>query len=289
MTGFARVEGTESDFSWVWELRSVNARSLDIKLRLPAGMECMETKLKGLLANKLSRGNIFGSLTLNKTKNGQDVTINIPVLEKLIKVGKEISATHNIPSPNVDGFLSIRGIVEIRELESKEQRKAIENVSLRELEKAINQLVKSRAYEGKNLHANVVGHLDCIEGFIKNACEITSTQRGVLQERLMKKIQSLNFENPELSDERLAQEVAILAVKADVQEELDRLSAHIKGARLLLREGSPLGRKLDFLCQEFNREANTICSKSSNLDLTRVGLDLKASIDQMREQVQNIE
>ena len=289
MTGFARVEGAESDFSWVWELKSVNARSLDIKLRLPAGMECMETKLKGLLANKLSRGNIFGSLTLNKTIKGQDVTINTPVLEKLINVGKEISVTHSIPSPNVDGLLSIRGIIEIRELESEEQRKAIENVSLRELKKAINQLVKRRADEGEHLYSSVVNHLNCIERFIKNACEITSTQRELLQERLMKKIQSLNFENPELSEERLAQEVTILVVKADVQEELDRLSAHIKGARVLLREGSPLGRKLDFLCQEFNREANTICSKSSNLDLTRVGLDLKASIEQMREQVQNIE
>tara|TARA_B100000676_G_scaffold312180_1_gene385151 strand:+ start:650 stop:1519 length:870 start_codon:yes stop_codon:yes gene_type:complete len=289
MTGFARVEGVESDFSWVWELRSVNARSLDIKLRLPAGMECMETKLKGLLANKLSRGNIFGSLILKKTINGQDVKINTPVLEKLIKVGKKISATHNIPSPNVDGLLSIKGIIEIKDVESDEQRKTIENVSLQELKKAIDQLVKSRADEGKNLHVSIEAHLDCIERFIENACEITSTQRGLLQERLMKKIQSLHIENPELSEERLAQEVTILAVKADVQEELDRLSAHIEGARVLLREGSPLGRKLDFLCQEFNREANTICSKSSNLDLTRIGLDLKASIEQMREQVQNIE
>ena len=153
----------------------------------------------------------------------------------------------------------------------------------------MDQLVKSRYDEGKSLRVSLENHLNCIEQYVEEACNIVSTQQSFFTERLLRQVKSLFDEVPALTEERLMQEVTLLVVKADINEELDRLSAHIQGARELILNGSPLGRKLDFLCQEFNREANTICSKSSNLDLTRVGLGLKASIEQMREQVQNLE
>ena len=153
----------------------------------------------------------------------------------------------------------------------------------------MGELVKSRHDEGGSLKVSVENHLDCIEHYVEEACNIVSTQKSFFTERLLQQVKSLSDEVPALTEERLVQEVTLLAVKADINEELDRLSAHIQGARELILKGSPLGRKLDFLCQEFNREANTICSKSSNLDLTRLGLDLKASIEQMREQIQNLE
>jgi len=290
MTGFARVEGAESGFSWAWELKSVNARSLDIRVRLPTGMDSIEAELRSLVPKRLVRGNIFANLTLNKTSNGHEISINTEVLEKLIEIAKQLSKTHNVPLLGFDGFLSIRGVIEVKEEEeTKQQINESEKIILVGLERALDELVKSRYDEGESLKVSVEHHLDCIEQYVEKACNIVSTQQSFFTERLLRQVRSLSDEVPALTEERLAQEVTLLAVKADIKEELDRLSAHIQGARELILNGSPLGRKLDFLCQEFNREANTICSKSSNLDLTRVGLDLKTSTEQMREQIQNLE
>ena len=290
MTGFARVEGAESGFSWAWELKSVNARSLDIRVRLPAGMDSIESKLRSLLQKRLMRGNIFANLILNKTSNNHEISINTEVLGNLIEIAKQFSKTHNVPLSGFDGFLSIRGVIEVKEEEETEQqKKELQDIILLGLGRALDQLVKSRYDEGKSLRVSLENHLNCIEQYVEEACNIVSTQQSFFTERLLRQVKSLFDEVPALTEERLMQEVTLLVVKADINEELDRLSAHIQGARELILNGSPLGRKLDFLCQEFNREANTICSKSSNLDLTRVGLGLKASIEQMREQVQNLE
>jgi len=290
MTGFARVEGAESGFSWAWELKSVNARSLDIRVRLPAGMDSIESELRSLVQKRLMRGNIFANLTLNKTSNSHEISINTEVLGKLIEIAKQFSKTHNVPLSGFDGFLSIRGVIEVKEEEETEQqKKELQDIILLGLGRALDQLVKSRYDEGKSLRVSLENHLNCIEQYVEEACNIVSTQQSFFTERLLRQVKSLFDEVPALTEERLMQEVTLLVVKADINEELDRLSAHIQGARELILNGSPLGRKLDFLCQEFNREANTICSKSSNLDLTRVGLGLKASIEQMREQVQNLE
>ena len=290
MTGFARVEGAESGFSWAWELKSVNARSLDIRVRLPAGMDSIESELRSLVQKRLMRGNIFANLILNKTSNNHEISINTEVLGNLIEIAKQFSKTHNVPLSGFDGFLSIRGVIEVKEEEETEQqKKELQDIILVGLGRALDQLVKSRYDEGKSLRVSLENHLNCIEQYVEEACNIVSTQQSFFTERLLRQVKSLFDEVPALTEERLMQEVTLLVVKADINEELDRLSAHIQGARELILNGSPLGRKLDFLCQEFNREANTICSKSSNLDLTRVGLGLKASIEQMREQVQNLE
>ena len=290
MTGFARVEGAESGFSWAWEIKSVNARSLDIRVRLPAGMDSIESELRSLVPKRLMRGNIFANLTLNKTSNSQDISINTDVLGNLIEIAKQFSKTHNVPLLGLDGLLSIRGVIEVKEEEeTKQQKKELEDIILVGLGKALDQLVKSRYDEGENLRVSVENHLNCIEQYVGEACNIVSTQQSFFSERLLRQVKSLSDAMPALTEERLVQEATLLAVRADINEELDRLSAHIQGARELILNGSPLGRKLDFLCQEFNRETNTICSKSSNLDLTRVGLGLKASIEQMREQIQNLE
>ncbi|MEE2654336.1 MAG: YicC/YloC family endoribonuclease [Pseudomonadota bacterium] len=290
MTGFARVEGAESGFSWAWEIKSVNARSLDIRVRLPAGMDSIESELRSLVPKRLMRGNIFANLTLNKTSNSHDISINTDVLGNLIKIAKQFSKTHNVPLLGLDGLLSIRGVIEVKEEEeTKQQKKELEDIILVGLGKALDQLVKSRYDEGENLRVSVENHLNCIEQYVGEACNIVSTQQSFFSERLLRQVKSLSDAIPALTEERLVQEATLLAVRADINEELDRLSAHIQGARELILNGSPLGRKLDFLCQEFNRETNTICSKSSNLDLTRVGLGLKASIEQMREQIQNLE
>ena len=290
MTGFARVEGAESGFSWAWEIKSVNARSLDIRVRLPAGMDSIESELRSLVPKRLMRGNIFANLTLNKTSNSHDISINTDVLRNLIEIAKQFSKTHNVPLLGLDGLLSIRGVIEVKEEEeTKQQKKELEDIILVGLGKALDQLVKSRYDEGENLRVSVENHLNCIEQYVEEACNIVSTQQSFFSERLLRQVKSLSDAMPALTEERLVQEATLLAVRADINEELDRLSAHIQGARELILNGSPLGRKLDFLCQEFNRETNTICSKSSNLDLTRVGLGLKASIEQMREQIQNLE
>jgi len=290
MTGFARVEGAESGFSWAWEIKSVNARSLDIRVRLPAGMDSIESELRSLVPKRLMRGNIFANLTLNKTSNSHDISINTDVLGNLIKIAKQFSKTHNVPLLGLDGLLSIRGVIEVKEEEeTKQQKKELEDIILVGLGKALDQLVKSRYDEGENLRVSVENHLNCIEQYVGEACNIVSTQQSFFSERLLRQVKTLSDAIPALTEERLVQEATLLAVRADINEELDRLSAHIQGARELILNGSPLGRKLDFLCQEFNRETNTICSKSSNLDLTRVGLGLKASIEQMREQIQNLE
>ena len=290
MTGFARVEGAESGFSWAWEIKSVNARSLDIRVRLPAGMDSIESELRSLVPKRLMRGNIFANLTLNKTSNSHDISINTDVLGNLIEIAKQFSKTHNVPLLGLDGLLSIRGVIEVKEEEeTKQQKKELEDIILVGLGKALDQLVKSRYDEGENLRVSVENHLNCIEQYVGEACNIVSTQQSFFSERLLRQVKSLSDAMPALTEERLVQEATLLAVRADINEELDRLSAHIQGARELILNGSPLGRKLDFLCQEFNRETNTICSKSSNLDLTRVGLGLKASIEQMREQIQNLE
>ena len=290
MTGFARVEGAESGFSWAWEIKSVNARSLDIRVRLPAGMDSIESELRSLVPKRLMRGNIFANLTLNKTSNSHDISINTDVLGNLIKIAKQFSKTHNVPLLGLDGLLSIRGVIEVKEEEeTKQQKKELEDIILVGLGKALDQLVKSRYDEGEILRVSVENHLNCIEQYVGEACNIVSTQQSFFSERLLRQVKSLSDAMPALTEERLVQEATLLAVRADINEELDRLSAHIQGARELILNGSPLGRKLDFLCQEFNRETNTICSKSSNLDLTRVGLGLKASIEQMREQIQNLE
>ncbi len=290
MTGFARIVGADDSYNWVWELRSINSRSLDIRLRLPSGMDNIETGIRNTITECLNRGNISVSLTLQKPPNRQEILINSDVLNQILDISKNISESHNVSPPSVDGLLAIRGVLEVKEEEENYQhRKNMEIAVLNSLTKALDQLIQSRYSEGERLAVSISRHLDEIDSFIKEASSVDEAQPAMIVKRMREQINSLANELPALTEERLAQEAAILAVKGDIREELDRLSAHVEGARELMEGGSPVGRKLDFLCQEFNREANTVCSKSSDLKLTRVGLQLKAAIERLREQIQNIE
>ncbi len=290
MTGFSRVEGTEDGYSWVWELRSVNARSLDIRLRIPSGMDRLEAEFRKAVAEQLNRGNVSATLTVMLPPRKQEVSINSEILNQVLAASNELSKSDNVSPPSVDGLLAVRGVLEVQEEEeTEEQQQKLDAEVSDAFLKAIAGLIENRVAEGERLAITINGHLDEIENYVKEAAGIAAAQPAAIAKRMLDQVKALASEVPALTEERLAQEVAVLAVKADIREELDRLSAHVDGARELLNGGSPVGRKLDFLCQEFNREANTVCSKSSDLDLTRVGLELKAVIERLREQIHNIE
>ena len=291
MTGFARADGHDGQAAWTWEIRSVNSRGLDSRLRLPQGFEGIEGPSRDLIAKHLKRGNIQATLTLVHSGAGAGIAINREVLEQAILLATELS--HRLPSarpPSVDGLLALRGVIEPAEHEpTPEVRERREAAILKDLDQALVRLVFARGDEGKKLGEALRLRLDEIKGLTDGAEKIAALQPQAIRDRLTKNVMSLIEATPSLSSERLAQEVALLAAKADLREELDRLKAHVGQARELLAAGAGVGRRLDFLCQEFNREVNTLCSKSEDLELTRIGLDLKAAIEQFREQTQNIE
>ena len=290
MTGFSRVEGTEDGYSWAWELRSVNARSLDIRLRLPSGMDRLEAGFRKAVSEQINRGNVSATLTVTRPARKQEVSINSEILDQVMAISNELSSSENVSPPSVDGLLAVRGVLEVQEEEETEdQKNRLDSEVAAAFANAITGLFDNRIAEGERLAITINAHLDEIERCVQEAAGIAAAHPAFIAKRMREQVRALASEVPALTEERLAQEVALLAVKADIREELDRLAAHVEGARELLAEGSPVGRKLDFLCQEFNREANTVCSKSSDLDLTRVGLELKAVIERLREQIQNIE
>jgi uncharacterized protein (TIGR00255 family) len=291
MTGFARAEGQDDQVAWTWEVRSVNGRGLDARLRLPPGFERIEGPARDLIANHLKRGNIQAALTLTARGTGAKIALNRDVLEQAIHLASELA--HRLPSarpPSVDGLLALRGVIEPAEHEpSADERERREAAILGDLDQALMRLVLARGGEGHKLAEALRARLYEIEGLTRAAEKLAATQPKAIQERLGKNVAELLAASSALSSERLAQEVALLAAKADLREELDRLKAHVGQARELIAAGAGVGRRLDFLCQEFNREANTLCSKSEDIALTRIGLDLKAAIEQVREQVQNVE
>ncbi|MBK17996.1 MAG: YicC family protein [Rhodospirillaceae bacterium] len=290
MTGFARVEGTEDGYSWAWEVRSVNARSLDVRIRLPSGMDRLEAGIRKKVSDKLNRGNISATLVIARPPRKQEVVINSEILEQVLSISNQMSESDDIARPRVDGLLSVRGVIELQEEEETDEEKTKLDAEVEKaFEAALDGLVENRESEGKRLLDSIISHLDEIAGYVDDAANIDAAQPKAIANKLREQVRDLAGEVSGVTEDRLAQEVALLATKADIREELDRLSAHVAGARDLLAAGSPVGRKLDFLCQEFNREANTVCSKSSDLDLTRVGLELKAVIERLREQIQNIE
>lgn len=290
MTGFARVQVTQAGQAFSWELRSVNGRGLDIKLKLPPGLEAMEFTLRNLAAKRLRRGNVTGTLTL-KRELPAAVQPDVMALERVKALAVELAqAIPGAPPPRAELLLALPGVMRNVSAQDRDEigdeiAAAVEAAFL----EAVDGLVESRAAEGQNLFTIVCTHLREIEALHEAACLEGATQAELLYARLSAQLAELLAGAQGLPEERLAQEVALLATKADVREELDRLSAHIASAKALLTEGEGIGRKFDFLVQEFNREANTLCSKSASITLTNIGLALKAAIEQLREQVQNIE
>ncbi|CAO3422057.1 YicC/YloC family endoribonuclease [Azospirillum endophyticum] len=288
MTGFARVDGHGDGYSWTFEAKSVNGRSLDLRCRLPSGFDSVEAAARAELPKRLARGNVNLTLTVNRAQAVSQLRINHDLLAQVIEIAREIEGAGAAP-PRLDSLLSVRGIIEPVEEDETEARERVESALKGDLNKLIDQLVVNRLAEGARIAEVLNGHLDEIARLVDAASACASTQPEALREKLRTQVAAILGSFPALSEDRLAQEAAILIGKADVREELDRLRAHIQAARELMAEGGAIGRRFDFLCQEFNREANTLCSKSADVELTRIGLSLKASIEQLREQVQNIE
>ncbi len=290
MTGFARAEGSANGYGWSWEVRSVNARSLDVRLRLPPGFERIEPGIRAAVAERFARGSINATLTLDRGERMPTLSVNEAALEQVLALANELSDRIDAEKPRIDGILSIRGVIETSDREeTPEERERLEKSVDDSFAEALRALRVARDQEGERLGVAVAGHIDEIESLTGQAGSLAATQPAALDERLRRQIEALFGDDARVSEDRIAQEVALLLVKADVREELDRLVSHVDAARGLLSANEPVGRRLDFLCQEFNREANTLCSKSSDIELTRVGLDLKACIDRLREQIQNIE
>lgn len=293
MTGYARAEGRDAQVSWVWEAKSVNGRGLELRLRMPSGHDSLEPMAREAAARRLKRGNVQLSLTVTRMVEAPMVRVNTDLLHQLARLVGEIGPAYpNIAPARWDGLLSVKGVLEPTEAEdpdSEAVRKSREESMRATLDQALDNLAEMRLSEGARLKGVLLAQLDEIETLGVRAGATAVLRPEAVRDRLRQQVAAVLEAAPSLPEERIAQEVALIAVKADVREELDRLGAHVAAARELIGAGGAVGRKLDFLAQEFNREANTLCSKSSDVELTRIGLDLKAVIDQFREQVQNIE
>jgi uncharacterized protein (TIGR00255 family) len=291
MTGFARSQGEISGISWVWELRSVNGRGLDVKLRLPAGLDSLEPALRDAAAKALKRGNVSGTLTI-KREAVAGLTADPVALERVKELA--LALADEIPGalpPRAELLLALPGVMRAvsAQDDSEELQAALRGSVQAGFAEALVGLVGARASEGARLAGIVGALLDEVETLHGEASVEAAAQPALHKARLMAQLAEILASTPGLPEERIAQEIALLTTKSDVREELDRLSAHLAAARALLAEAVGAGRKLDFLMQEFNREVNTLCSKSASLPLTGIGLKLKAVVEQLREQVQNIE
>lgn len=289
MTGFARAEASADGVQWVVEARSVNGKGRDLRCRLPQGMDGLEPAIRSAVETRITRGNVNVVLNLHRTESTGALRINRELLDQVVALAREISGP-DAPPPSIDTLLSVRGVIDSAETqETEEQREVLEKAIAATVALAIDKLVAARTGEGAHLAIVLGTHLDEIERLTDAAAATACLQPEALRARLRQLVTALLEQVPALSEDRLAQEAALLITKADIREELDRLHAHIAQARAMLADGGAIGRRLDFLCQEFNREANTLCSKSADVELTRIGMNLKAVIEQFREQVQNIE
>jgi uncharacterized protein (TIGR00255 family) len=299
MTGFARSEGRfdgKAAFAWAWEAKSVNSKNLDVRIRLPHGFDSVELAARQMAAEAFTRGSINLTLVVTSDTTSVGTGIDEAVLDALIDLTKRKTAQYGtqifgnvVELARFDGLMALaqgRQTPEILDAAAIATRDA---AVIAGLKTALAALAVARRQEGARLATVVSGHLEAIAVLCVEAGALAATQPATLKARLLQQLQELAGAVPALTADRLAQEAALLALKSDIREELDRLSAHVAQARELLAKGEPCGRRLDFLSQEFNREANTLCSKSTDVALTRVGLALKSTIDQFREQIQNIE
>jgi len=290
MTGFARHEANHEDAFWVWEIRSVNGKGLDLRLRLPPGCEVIETPAKKLLSTKFSRGNMQVSLTLDTSKSQAAPRLNENIADALLEVAKKVHAKTGGDLPTVAELMAMRGVLELGDEELDETaRDARHAVILDSLDEAANNLVSMREAEGNAVADVLHDQLKVITNLHEKIDQDQSRTPEAILAHMEEQIASLLKNEEKLDPQRLHQEAVVLATKADLQEEIDRLAVHIGSAKELLSGNGPVGRKLDFLAQEFHRECNTICSKSNSAPVTSLGLDMKLVIDQFREQIQNME
>jgi uncharacterized protein (TIGR00255 family) len=288
MTGFARAEGEADGISWIWELKSVNGRSLDVRLRLPPGFDVLESQLRAALARRCRRGNISGALSVNRL-TPPAIRVNREMLAQIVALARELAGEIDAAPPRLDGLIALRGVIETVEDEPDAVVAARHAAILAGWTLAIERLVEARGEEGARLFAVLSEQRAELSTLVAAAAGCAAAQPEAIRARLEGLLAELAGLAPTMPEERVVQELTMLVTRADVREELDRLRAHIAQAGELLERGEAVGRQLDFLCQELNREANTLCSKSASLELTRIGLALKAAVEQFREQVQNLE
>lgn len=290
MTGFGRSAGIHGETSWHWEVRSVNGRGLELRFRVLPGLEGLEIKARSLCQEKLARGNCTLSLTLRRETRELAIRLNEAALSQAITAAERARALTQLAAPGLDTLLAMRGVVEVVEgEESEEAQSRLEEALLNGLTAALEQLAAARMAEGARLTSVMANQLNQISGLVERAANASACQPEAIMQRLTEQVARLTETGAGLDPGRLHQEALLLATKADIQEELDRLRAHVAAAKDLLAQDQPVGRRLEFLTQEFNREANTLCSKASDIETSRAGLELKTVIDQLREQVQNIE
>jgi uncharacterized protein (TIGR00255 family) len=290
MTGFARAEGLSGRNRFVWELRSVNGKGLDMRLRLPPGLERLEPDVRRLIGERFSRGNLQVSLSLTVTEPAVEAVLNRDALNAVLALRRELGDLVDPAPLRLDTLLGIRGLVEMREAEDSEEAVAARDEAvLSSLNDALAGLETMRRREGEALLAILKGHVARIAELTQVVEADPSRTPEEIGRRLAAQLQALLQDNPGLDRDRLHAEAALLATRSDLREEIDRLKAHVAAAHELLDQGGPVGRRLDFLAQEFNRESNTICSKSNSAAVTAAGIELKVVIDQFREQVQNLE
>ena len=288
MTGFARAEGEHAGIAWAWEVKSVNGRGLDLRLRLAPGFDGLEPSLRAGLAQRFRRGSFTAALHVDRTAPAP-LRVNRAALSQLVALMQDLAGEFEAAPPRLDGLLALRGVVETAEDEPEavvEERRAAVSTGWAA---ALDRLAAARAEEGARLATLLDAQLAEMAELVAAARASAAAQPQALRDRLKALLAEIADLAPTMPEERVAQELAMLVARADVREELERLRAHLEQAGELLAQGEAVGRRLDFLCQELNREANTLCAKSADLELTRIGLSLKAAVEQFREQVQNLE
>jgi uncharacterized protein (TIGR00255 family) len=290
MTGFARGQGLSGPYAWTWEIKSVNGKGLDLRLRLPPGWDAVEVPVRARVADALARGSVQATLTVERGGAASTVRVNMPVLAAILAAVRQAGTKVAATPPSLDGLLGLKGVIEIAEAEENEnERRAAEAAVIAGLAGAVDALAETRRSEGAALGRVLAARLDEIAALVERAERAPGRRPEAIRARLADQVAALLGQSERFDADRLHQEAIMIAAKADVREELDRLVAHIDQARRLIKDGGPIGRRLDFLAQEFNREANTLCAKANDVELTNIGLELKVAVEQFREQVQNVE
>jgi uncharacterized protein (TIGR00255 family) len=290
MTGFARGHGVSGSYSWSWEIKSVNGKGLDVRLRLPPGWDSIEVPVRGKVAEALARGSIFATLTAERKGVAPAVRINEAVLEAVLATVGSLAQRIAAAPPSLDGLLSLRGVIEVADAEEREEeRTAAETAVIAGFDQVLIGLCQMRRHEGTALGRVLTARLDEIGALATRAENAPGRRPEAIRQRLAEQLAALLAASDRFDTDRLHQEAVLIAAKADVREELDRLAAHVAQARHLIGQGGSVGRRLDFLAQELNREANTLCAKAGDVELSNIGLELKAVVEQFREQVQNVE
>jgi uncharacterized protein (TIGR00255 family) len=290
MTGFARADGAHQSYLWTWELKSVNAKGLELRLRLPPGWDAVEVPVRARAAATLARGTVYANLAVRREGVAPVVRVNEPVLAAIVATMRGVAQRVDAPPASLDAILGLKGVIEVvDEEECEEDRRAAEAALVAGFDQALAGLADMRRHEGAALARVLAQRLDEIAALTKRAEAAPGRTPEAIRARLKEQVALLIDASERFDADRLHQEAILIAAKVDIREELDRLVAHVAQARRLLGEGGAVGRRLDFLAQELNREANTLCSKSNDVELTNIGLELKSVVEQFREQVQNLE